>query len=256
MGGDFIEAARAVADRLRILDKQRVVFGSKRHHHRFNTPLPVERVEAFESTYNISLPEPYRRFITELGNGGTGPYYGVMPLKFEAPQLRHAFPSTQRFELDDGDADEAWGSPVPGSIYVSEYGCGTYMILVVRGEAAGQVWADARYYTGISPMTDRQSIPMTFDTWWLAMMREELEKFETIRSLMNSATPHEEIHGVLEPRTLQLDVDQAMLSLMNCDPKGEPKSYAKKPWGRSCGLVEDHYEPWLREQQRMGPRIP
>src|SRR4051812_1446593 len=115
MSVDFIQTARTVADRLRVLDRQRVVFGSTRHAHRFNSPLPLERVEAFESSYNVSLPEPYRRFLTELGNGGAGPYYGVMPLELEAPQLRHPFPYTQPFAPSEEDPDETWDSPIPGS---------------------------------------------------------------------------------------------------------------------------------------------
>lgn len=250
MSSDFIERATAVTDSLRHLDKRRVVFGSSSHEYRFEPPLGMAQVEAFELAHGVSLPVPYRRFITELGNGGAGPYYGVLGLGLEAPQLLQPFPATQRFQLQDGDDEAAWDSAIPGAIPIAEYGCGIFMLLVVRGEAAGQVWVDARYETGISPFTDNQSTLLTFETWWLNVMEWHLDRFEKILALMEEGIAHEEIHRRLDPRAPQLYVDTTMLSLMDQDPTGTPRVYADKPWGGVCGLVEDHYSPWLRRHRR------
>src|SRR5690348_6488288 len=60
-------------------DPRRKVFGAGAHQYKLNPPLPVSVVEAFEGTHGISLPEDYRLFLTEIGNGGAGPCYGVLP---------------------------------------------------------------------------------------------------------------------------------------------------------------------------------
>lgn len=242
---EFPQSAIRMVERLRELDTQRVVFGASKHRYQFNPPLAIEQVEAFEQRYNITLPTPYRRFITEVGNVGAGPYYGVMPLEFEAPYLLQPFPSTEPFELSDDD-DDRWDDPIPGAITVAEYGSGIFMLLVVRGDAAGEVWVDARYESGFSPIGNKKWPRMTFDLWWTLGMQEPLDRFENTAALMKAATPHEEIHKQLEPGVLQLDVDLAMLSIIGTDPNATPSAYADKPWGAECGLVNDHYSQWLQ----------
>jgi hypothetical protein len=253
MRTDFIENAIDVIDRLRRLDTRRVVFGSSSHAYRFNPPLTPRQVEWFESAHEVSLPTPYRRFITELGNGGAGPFYGVLPLGPKAPELLQPFPFTQASALPDDD-DRAWEEPIPGAVTIAEYGCGIYFLLVVRGGPTGQVWVDARYETGISPAGGEQSTPLTFDTWWLSVMEGHLDRFERVLALMEAETDHEEIHRHLEPGVIQLEVDMTMLSIMDRDPTPSPRVYANKPWGRACGLVEDHYGRWLRDQRRTKRR--
>ncbi|MEZ6143365.1 MAG: SMI1/KNR4 family protein [Zavarzinella sp.] len=53
------------------------VFGSTVHRYELNPPLPIQQIQEFEAKYGVKLPEDYREFITEIGNGGAGPYYGV-----------------------------------------------------------------------------------------------------------------------------------------------------------------------------------
>src|SRR6516162_3039220 len=60
-------------------DRRRQVFGAASHQYKLNPPLPVSSIEAFEERHGVSMPEDYRRFITEIGNGGAGPCYGVLP---------------------------------------------------------------------------------------------------------------------------------------------------------------------------------
>jgi hypothetical protein len=56
------------------------VFGADDHGFRLNPPLPEADVIAFENVHNVSLPHDSRQFLTDVGNGGAGPFYGVFPL--------------------------------------------------------------------------------------------------------------------------------------------------------------------------------
>ena len=60
-------------------DAQRKVFGSHVHQYRLRPPLPKTVIEAFEKPNHVALPGDYKYFITEIGNGGAGPYYGLFP---------------------------------------------------------------------------------------------------------------------------------------------------------------------------------
>ena len=247
---DFIAQAKTIVARLEKLDQRRVAFGAGRYDYRFPAPLAIEQVEAFERRYATALPVPYRRFITELGNGGPGPYYGVTPLNSNSPQLLEPFPYAQATEFDDETPDELWDATIPGAIQVGEYGCATYFLLVLKGPNAGEVWWDARWETGISPYAGDVNYATTFDEWWLGTMRRHLELFERIYAMMEAGVEHETIHQQLESGVLQLMIDETMLSIMNVNPAGKPEVFAPKPWGRACGLVEEHYQRWLSETGR------
>jgi hypothetical protein len=60
-------------------DPARRVFGADTHQYRLHPPLSVFTIRAFESKCGTVLPADYRYFITEVGNGGAGPYYGLFP---------------------------------------------------------------------------------------------------------------------------------------------------------------------------------
>jgi len=69
-----ILAALSALDRK---DPRRKVFGAVSHQYRLNPPLRVRTIEAFEQKHQVTLPEDYRYFLTAVGNGGAGPYYGL-----------------------------------------------------------------------------------------------------------------------------------------------------------------------------------
>ena len=56
------------------------IFGAENHHFLLNPALTDTDVLAFERRHRVLLPIDYRRFLTEIGNGGAGPYHGVFPL--------------------------------------------------------------------------------------------------------------------------------------------------------------------------------
>ncbi len=63
------------------VDRDYKVFGAKSHKYRLNPTVSIEEVQQFEQEYHLTLPEEYVFFLTKVGNGGAGPYYGLYSLK-------------------------------------------------------------------------------------------------------------------------------------------------------------------------------
>lgn len=74
---------------LNLLDKAIITdlnfeqFGSKKHKYKLNPVISETKVLEVEKKYNFKLPEDYFWFITNVGNGGAGPYYGLEKFKIE-----------------------------------------------------------------------------------------------------------------------------------------------------------------------------
>jgi hypothetical protein len=64
-------------------DVSRSVFYSEVHDYKLQPPIDKKLVFDFESATNIILPLDYRYFITEIGNGGAGPNYGLYPFQLD-----------------------------------------------------------------------------------------------------------------------------------------------------------------------------
>lgn len=65
---------------LKRLDLDASCFAARSHWYDLNPPAPEDEVAQLEARHGCRLPDEYRRFITEIGNGGAGPAYGVFPL--------------------------------------------------------------------------------------------------------------------------------------------------------------------------------
>ena len=63
------------------MDKNCEMFGAKRHRYSLNPPVPESFVREAEEKCGLTLPEDYRRFITQVGDGGAGPDYGIDPFR-------------------------------------------------------------------------------------------------------------------------------------------------------------------------------
>jgi hypothetical protein len=177
---------RARLSAMAVADPECAVFGAGRHRYRLGARLSESKVTRFERRYGITLPASYRAFVTEIGDGGAGPYYGLYRLDgsdipardrddrgvpgFLATPFPHvaawnpnAEHSPERMSDDEYFAPQ-WSA---GSLVVAEYGCGAFFRLVVSGPACGQVWFDDRAADGgLTPGPD-------FRDWYLAWLDEE-----------------------------------------------------------------------------------
>ena len=74
------------------LDKELEVFGARSHKYFVGKPASNKEIDEFETDYHIRLPESFKSFLTEIGNGGieyqnsvvgnsaAGPNYGIYKL--------------------------------------------------------------------------------------------------------------------------------------------------------------------------------
>ncbi len=75
----------------RRIDQKFDLFGASTHHYQLNPPLEASFVRGVEEKYGFRLPEEYFHFITQVGDGGAGPDYGIYPFmtklaKSDSPQ--------------------------------------------------------------------------------------------------------------------------------------------------------------------------
>ncbi|MGY3848311.1 SMI1/KNR4 family protein [Streptomyces hydrogenans] len=123
-------------------------------------PAGWEAVRSFEAEHGVVLPEPYRTFVAEVGDGlrAGPPYYGLLPLAQTPPdwgavrperRLAEPFPLTEAWVWEDDEDPalpeeefEARTSAVfdHGSLLLGTDGCGMYWHLVVTGPQRGHVW--------------------------------------------------------------------------------------------------------------------
>ena len=206
-----IENLKAKHEKLKKLDGGGIfnsatykTFGSNAHRYKFNSRLSEYSLQSFEQSFSITLPADYKNFLTQIGNGGSGPYYGLFPLSdwnFELDItdnsfLSSAFPHLDKWNLErDFDTNkedyyeteefQKWeenyfsNNHIKGSMRICHYGCAIYFLLVVTGNNAGQIWVDDRandsgIYPAISKLTGQQ---MTFFEWYDEWLTENLSQY-------------------------------------------------------------------------------
>jgi len=161
------EQLARISQKLRIVQQRpaaRKALGEREHGYQLAPCLPEAEVQSFEWTHNVVLPEDYRAFLTRIGNGGAGPYYGVLPLERWAAAPLEYFEDARELPPDllardsplrDGLTGIDWlellgGAPQPrfdpqkwhpyqGAITISRLGATYYALLVVTGVTRGRV---------------------------------------------------------------------------------------------------------------------
>lgn len=82
-----IPKIRAVLDNASRWDMDLAQFACWSHAHLFNPVLPLAEAAAWEELAKAALPEDYRTYLTQLGNGGAGPAYGLFPLSLPKDEI-------------------------------------------------------------------------------------------------------------------------------------------------------------------------
>jgi hypothetical protein len=140
------------------VDKTREVFGASKHQYKLNPVASMDDIYRFESKYNIKLPEEYVFFLTMVGNGGAGPYYGLYTLENTIIHNEYSDSiSKQAFlnkhltkemwkimmdkleESDDAQYDEIMEQVYAGLIIIGTQGCTYDNLLMVNGSEEGKI---------------------------------------------------------------------------------------------------------------------
>lgn len=187
---------------LKGLDSTFSLFGSSNHMYILNSQLDELQLSDFENRNEIKLPTGYRNFLKYVGNGGAGPYYGIVPIEKclmvdldsddydDLIMLNEPFPHTQPWNLDFSIVNEEneelankieeeyfqkkW---INGLIRVSNYGCGVFINLIVNGAEYGNIWTDDRINRkGILPFKTKNSKRVDFLNWYEEWLDESLER--------------------------------------------------------------------------------
>ncbi len=155
---------RRKLDRKRELDLEFKAFGACKHKYHLEGPISEEKVRLIEERYSFQLPDDYRRFITEVGNGGAGPGYGLNSFNVNDNEALKWCSKPFILMADhkpDDDIDDlldrldaqdtkfcdslitAFQDNImfAGNLVLAGYGCGETRNLIVNGPCKGEVWA-------------------------------------------------------------------------------------------------------------------
>ena len=185
------------------------IFGADHHGYLLKPALPEATVNQFEDDHQIALPQDYRQFLIEAGNGGAGPYCSVFKLGemddgwgYSAWQenngfvgsLSKPFPHTKAWNDLSGEPEADWQDQdayeiqlnafearywnpeqVNGAIPICHLGCALRQWLIVTGPQAGTIWNDERAdLKGLSPLTVKGTERVSFLQWYRAWLDDAL----------------------------------------------------------------------------------
>lgn len=216
-----LERIKTKLKELKRLDKGFTLFGTSKHQYRLNPTLPLQTIQQFEQAHSVRLPGEYVHFLTELGNGGAGPFYGLEPfenvlfddLDYKRPNsllnpskpFTHTEPWNLEFQTtvdEDEDEDEYEKQrqafeevyydkeQMNGVIAICNYGCAVSLNLVVHGEEYGNIWTDDRGSDGgIRPsyeLGNKEKI--TFLNWYELWLDNSLRAIKAKPSSVDEGT--------------------------------------------------------------------
>lgn len=169
------------------------------HGYRLNPTLSTADIVDFERRYGVALPEEYRHFVLNVGNGGAGPHFGVYRLGMDdnKPMRDSVLTNLAKwflhqsdwngpfdeghtvFEHSEYDAEKYFSDDVmQGAMPICTQGCAMNYWLVVSGPGKGQMWFDDRTVgEGVTLVEDDMGQPVSFGQWYLDWLDEVQAKW-------------------------------------------------------------------------------
>ncbi|MBD5112878.1 MAG: SMI1/KNR4 family protein [Ruminococcaceae bacterium] len=187
---DFVTEVKSLAALARERNPNPQEFGAIKHKYLFDPPIGIDKVREFETASGLTLPEAYIQYLTQIGNGGAGPDYGLFPLE----KIKAIYDPNEEIFLDKKDIDEEWAEicraydeslenddseylkieqrAFNGSVIIGTPGCTMYTILMCKGENYGKIGIiDSDMVEEYVP----QIFDKTFEEWILEYFRKAAE---------------------------------------------------------------------------------
>lgn len=188
---DFAKEVKSLAAKAHERDPKFQRFGALGHKYEFNIPIGIEKIHEFEKESGLKLPDAYVLYLTQIGNGGAGPDYGLFPLE----KVKSSYNPDEEIFLDRTDIPNVWEEicraydealdndsdeylkieerVLNGSAIIGTPGCTMYTILMCAGENYGKI--------GVVDLDMEEYAPpglsdQTFEEWILEYFRKDAEK--------------------------------------------------------------------------------
>lgn len=144
-----------------------LVFGASSHKYRVDEKLTAKELADWQAKNQVTLPEPYTQFLTKVGNGGAGPYYGIYSIeKATSYTDRNALttkcvlrprmtkeewnhltePLINDEDISDLEYDAARDRVMGGMLCIGTQGCEYDMYLVLEGQHSGKIVFTSDFY--------------------------------------------------------------------------------------------------------------
>ncbi len=147
------EEVERILEQARRMDPQLEMFGVSEHQYKLGSPVDLTFVRSIEEKYHFRFPEDYVQFITEVGDGGAGPGYGLYPFSYYCTEAESAKEANARKKYLHRLGRELRLLPIEpewldngvlygpyGFFHLGTHGCWRDFGLVTAGERYGQVF--------------------------------------------------------------------------------------------------------------------
>ncbi|GGD60528.1 SMI1/KNR4 family protein [Paenibacillus nasutitermitis] len=144
-----------------------LVFGASSHKYMVYEKLTTKELAGWQAKNQVTLPEPYTQFLTNIGNGGAGPYYGMYSIEkatsytdrnvLAAKCVLHPGMTKEEWnelteplfndeDISDLEFDAARNRVMSGMLCIGTQGCEYDMYLVVDGKHRGEIVYTSDFY--------------------------------------------------------------------------------------------------------------
>ncbi|MCG7408328.1 SMI1/KNR4 family protein [Paenibacillus sp. ACRRX] len=148
-------------------DMDCLVFGASSHKYRVNEKLTAKELADWQAKNQVALPEPYTQFLTNVGNGGAGPYYGIYSIGEATSHIdssvlatkcvlhpemtkeewnRLTSPLISDEDISDLEYEAVRDQVMGGMLCIGTQGCEYDMYLVIEGKYRGRIVYTSDFY--------------------------------------------------------------------------------------------------------------